>query len=402
METSGEEPRSQRRKQTRISGLEQQLADASRSEERHQAAETNLRAALAYAESIVATVREPLLVLDDTLRVRTASRAFYNTFGGAPEDTEGQLMYELGNGQWDIPALRALLEKVLSERAVFKDFEVVHDFPVLGKRAMLVNARPLRMAGDNSHMVLVAVEDITERRRIQQELVRSNEDLQRIAYAAAHDLRSPVNAAFNLIQMLARRVKGKLDEQETEILRHSTESLERLSKLMNDILLLAESDMGDAPRQPAVLSLEEPLRFALANLQHHIEHSGATVTVGALPTVSADRTQMVIVFQNLIGNAIKYRGEDPPLIGVSAVQGENEWVVSVTDNGQGFEARHAIAIFEPFKRLHGAKVPGSGIGLATCKRIVERSGGRIWAESTPGRGSTFNFTMPGVGDHVKT
>ena len=114
----------------------------------------------------------------------------------------------------------------------------------------------------------------------------------------------------------------------------------------------------------------------------------------ALPLVPADRTQMVMVFQNLIGNALKYRGKDNPRISIQAVQEGTHWLLSVTDNGQGFKQEYANNIFEPFKRLHGKNVPGSGIGLATCKRVIERLGGKIWAVSTPGAGSTFYFTLP--------
>jgi signal transduction histidine kinase len=161
---------------------------------------------------------------------------------------------------------------------------------------------------------------------------------------------------------------------------------------MHDIL--SYSEIGNAPQQRALIKLEDPLNIALANLQHHIEHCGATISAGELPEVHADRTQMVMVFQNLIGNALKYRLDQPPEVRIEARQQEGEWRVSVADNGQGFEQKHAASIFEPFRRLHGKDVPGSGIGLATCKRIIERQGGRIWAESELGKGSTFHFTVP--------
>ena len=279
----------------RISNLEQKLADAARAEERHREIETGLRAALSYAEGIIATVREPMLVIDGSLRVRTASRAFYYTFAVSPEETIGRLIHELGNGQWDIPALRSVLERVLPEQASFEDFEVAHDFPVLGRRVMLLNARTLRTG--EADLVFIAIEDLTERKRIQEELVRSNEDWQRLAYVAAHDLRTRLNAVVNLVQLLGRRVEAKLDAQEREILTKCIWSLERLGALMRDIL--AYSEIGNAPQQRTVLSLEEPLNVALANLQHHIEHSGATVTVGTLPSVLVDRAQMVMVSKTL-------------------------------------------------------------------------------------------------------
>ena len=143
------------------------------------------------------------------------------------------------------------------------------------------------------------------------------------------------------------------------------------------------------------MPVEEPLRIALLNLEHHIKESAADVTSGHLPEVPADRTQMVMVFQNLVGNAIKYRRKNEvPQIRIEAVREDAFWKMSISDNGEGFDPAYARSIFEPFKRLHGKDVPGSGIGLATCKRVIERLGGRIWPESVRGKGSTFYFTLP--------
>ncbi len=168
----------------------------------------------------------------------------------------------------------------------------------------------------------------------------------------------------------------------------SIRGLERLGALMRDLLNYLE--MGNAPQQRTPLPLEEPLNIALANLEHHIFEHNADISATAMPTLSADRTQMVVVFQNLIGNALKYRREaERPRIQIGAAPKSREWLFSVSDNGEGFEPEYGITIFEPFKRLHGPAVPGSGIGLATCKRIIERSGGRIWAESIPGAGRLF-------------
>ena len=356
--------------------------------------------ALEYAQSIVDTVREPLLVLDGTLHIRTASRAFNSTFGVSREETEGRHIYELGNGQWNIPTLRKLLEEVTSEGRDFQDFEVTHDFPALGRRVMLINARKLWTEEHNSLLVLVAIEDVTERKRMHEELVRSNEGLQRFAYTAAHDLRSPLNTALNFSQLLSRRTEQKLDEPEKEILRTTIGSLERLNALMEGILTFSE--MGSAPQQLTVISLKYPLQIAIDNLKHHIENTGLSITIGTLPEVPSDRTQMVMVFQNLIGNALKYRRAEAPEISIEAVRDDSHWRISVADNGQGFDAKYASDIFEPFKRLHGTNIKGSGIGLATCKRIVERSGGRIWAESLPGQGSTFFFTIPAQSEQFIT
>ena len=372
--------------------LEEQLAAAEREADVQDEVETALRATLLYLENVVDTVREPMLVLDRALRVRTASRAFYQTFGVSKQETEKQFIHNLGDGQWDIPALRTLLEDVLREEKSFRDFEVVHDFPALGRRVMLLNARKLWREGNHSELILLAIEDVTERKRVADELVRSNEDMQRFAYVAAHDLRSPLHSALKLCTIVARRFKGSGGEEE-HLLSMSVESLERLRRLMEDIL--SYSEVANAPQQRTPVPLEEPLRIALLNLEHHIKESAAEVTYGPLPEVPADRTQMVMVFQNLIGNAIKYRKTGQvPRIRIEGVREEAFWKMSVSDNGEGFESAYAGNIFEPFKRLHGKDVPGSGIGLATCKRVIERLGGRIWPESVRGQGSTFYFTLP--------
>ena len=354
--------------------------------------ETKLRDTLEYTQSIVDTVREPMLVLDSNLRVATASRAFYHTFGVSPDRTINQFVYALGDGQWDIPALRTLLEDVLAQHREFQDFEVAHHFPNIGPKVMLLNARKLWRQGNGTEHILLAIEDVTERKRISEALVRSNEDLQRFAYVAAHDLRSPLNGGLSLLELLVRRSKDSLDEGDAQLLELAIANFRRLGELMEDILTYSAAE--NAPQRHTVIHLDEPLRIALENLRHHIETARANITFDTLPIVSTDRTQMVMVFQNLIGNAIKYRGSAPPRIRIDTAMGPGAWHVSISDNGVGFEQEHAARIFEPFRRLHGAKLPGSGIGLATCKRVIERLGGKIWAESAPGKGSTFHFTLP--------
>ena len=160
--------------------------------------------------------------------------------------------------------------------------------------------------------------------------------------------------------------------------------------------LLALNHAGIVPQQPKLIAVKEPLEIALANLAHHLSESGAIVNASELPTLMADRTQLAMVFQNLIGNAIKYRREEDLQIAIEVVREGATWRFAISDNGQGFEPQNASRIFEPFKRLHGLKVPGSGIGLATCKRTIERFGGTIWADSIPGKGSTFYFTLPAL------
>jgi PAS domain S-box-containing protein len=188
----------------RVADLEEQVAVGKRTDTAHKKTELVLQEALDYVESIVNTVREPMLVLDESLRVRTASQAFYDTFAVTPNATIGRFVYDLGNGQWGIPHLRTLLEEILPKEKMFRDFEIDHDFPLLGRRVMLLNARKLLRQSNGSEHVLLAIEDITERKRIEDELRRTTEDLESFSYIAAHDLRSPLNSGLNMLQLLSK------------------------------------------------------------------------------------------------------------------------------------------------------------------------------------------------------
>jgi signal transduction histidine kinase len=347
--------------------------------------------ALLALKGIVGTIRNPLLVLDSALRVKLASQSYYEMFQATPNITEGCLLGQLGNGQWDIPALGTLLEDVLSKGSVVENFEVRRDFPSIGARVMSLNARKLSPDGNPAARILVAIEDITSRKQIEDELLRSYEDVQRFAFVAAHDLRAPLNTAMMLLQLLSQKTDAKLEEDERQALALAKNNLQRLKCLMGDIL--SYSQVGGSENKVSV-ALQGPLRMALANLQKDIEETKTEVSFGLLPTVRADPSQLTLVFQNLIGNAIKFRSEEAPRVEIGVKREGREYVVSVADNGPGFDPQYAQQIFQPFKRLHGPDTPGSGIGLATCQRIIERMGGRIWAEAAPGKGATFYFALP--------
>jgi signal transduction histidine kinase len=342
-------------------------------------------------KSIVATIREPLLVLDETLRIKSASRSFYETFQVTPDTTEGRFLRQLGTGQWDIPELPGLLEDVLSKEGARDTFEITREFPIIGRRVMSLNARKIWSEGSPGALILLAIEDITIRRHIEEELLRSHEDTQRFAYVAAHDLRAPLNSSVMLLQMLQERAAAQMEEGDRHVLSMAVTGLQRLQTLMSDLLSYAQVEGG---KDRALVLLQEPLELALANLQENIEEAGAQVIFDSLPTLQTDRFQLTLVFQNLISNAVKFRAAAPLRIQIGAKRETKQYVVSVADNGQGFDPQYADQVFLPFKRLHGHETPGSGIGLATCRRIVERLGGRIWAEATPGKGATFYFTLP--------
>ncbi len=229
------------------------------------------------------------------------------------------------------------------------------------------------------------------------ELARSNADLEQFAYVASHDLQEPLRMVAAYTQLLAERYKGKLDEDADKFLGYACEGAVRMQVLIQD--LLAFSRVGRKEMACASVDCNAVMRDVLQILEPSIKESGATVTYANLPEVWADNTQMVQLFQNLIANAIKFHGQESPVISVLAeAQAEtkdHEWLFSVIDNGIGIALEDAELIFAVFQRLHSrTEYPGNGVGLAICKKIVERYGGKIWVESQAGGGSTFKFTLP--------
>jgi len=247
---------------------------------------------------------------------------------------------------------------------------------------------------------VVTFRDVTEQKRSEEklkklsdELARSNTDLEQFAYAASHDLQEPLRVVAGFINLLAKRYKGKLDDKATEFIGFAIEGTKRMQALIKDLLDYSQAGTSSRGFEPA--DCMSALHKAVFNLQAAIKEGGATLTYDDLPPVMADHSQLIRLFQNLIGNAIKFRGKEAPKIHISAEQRNGEWVFSVRDNGIGIDPKFADQIFISFRRLHsGAVYPGTGIGLATCKKIVERHGGRIWVESEPGKGSIFYFTIP--------
>jgi PAS domain S-box-containing protein len=249
--------------------------------------------------------------------------------------------------------------------------------------------------------------DISERKRAEQELAhkaeelaRSNAELELFAYVASHDLQEPLRMVASYTQLLARRYKGKLGFEADEFIGFAVDGATRMQLLIQD--LLAYSRLTTKGKALHFMQAEAACSSAIQNLRESIKESGAQVSFESLPGVLADATQLTQLFQNLIGNAIKYRNEGKPEIRVSASSAENEWIFRVQDNGIGIEPQYFERIFQMFQRLHTrAQYSGTGIGLAICRKIVERHGGRIWVESQPGQGSTFLFTIPQVEETEK-
>ncbi|MGE3844264.1 MAG: PAS domain S-box protein [Vicinamibacterales bacterium] len=248
---------------------------------------------------------------------------------------------------------------------------------------------------DDGVCVLASILDIGPRKKVEEELRRSNEELERFAYVASHDLQEPLRTVSSFVQLLARRYGDRLDTDATEFIEFAVGGVSRMQNLIAD--LLAFSRVGTRAREPVATAADVVVGHALRSLQTAIRESGVTVVVDSLPTVMVDPGQLEQVFTNLIGNAIKFRGEAPPVVHVGAVRDGSRWVFAVRDNGIGIDPQFNERIFVIFQRLNRREeYPGNGVGLAICKKIVERHGGRIWVEPSPDAGSVFQFSLPAV------
>jgi light-regulated signal transduction histidine kinase (bacteriophytochrome) len=250
-------------------------------------------------------------------------------------------------------------------------------------------------------MYNAVVRDATERKRYEAELKargealeRSNAELEQFAYVASHDLQEPLRMVASYTQLLQKRYAGKLDAQADKYIHFAVDGAQRMQTLINDLLALSRVGTQGKPFAPT--DVGGMVRRVLRWLGRVLEESGGAVDVGPMPTVLADAGQLELVFQNLIANALKFRRPGvPPRVRVSAERAGGEWLFTVADNGIGFEQQFAEQIFVVFQRLHTrTEYPGTGVGLAICKKVVERHGGRIWAESVPNEGTTFYFTLP--------
>lgn len=249
--------------------------------------------------------------------------------------------------------------------------------------------------------------DITDRKRAERELAdqarrleqalvelqRSNAELEQFAYVASHDLQEPLRMVASYCQLIQRRYAAKLDQDANEFINFAVEGAKRMQSLINDLLVY--SRVGTKGKPMVATDLEHVLADALANLVIAIEEAGAEITHDPLPQVSGDGVQLLQLLQNLIGNALKFRRDEPVRIHIGAERQDDRWLISVRDNGIGIEPQYAERIFLIFQRLHTrAEYPGTGIGLSVCKKIVERHGGQIWVEPAPIHGSVFKFSLP--------
>jgi light-regulated signal transduction histidine kinase (bacteriophytochrome) len=328
-----------------------------------------------------------LNILDDFMeeknRLVSTERAVVNILDDFSEEKSRleQTQRAVLNILDDFSSEKALLEQ--TQKAVLN---ILDDFDDEKSKVEAANEQLLREASERR-----SAEEALKEKSLA--LTQSNADLEQFAYVASHDLQEPLRMVSSYVQLFAKRYEGNVDAQADKYIRYAVEGVIRMQALIDG--LLEYSRVGRHAEQPGPVSAETALERALYNLRTVIEEAGATIDRAALPEVLSDDAQLAQVFQNLIGNALKFRRPDVAArIGVECARRGPYFVFSVADNGIGIDPRYAERIFAVFQRLHTrAEYPGTGIGLSICKKVVERSGGEIWLESAPGQGSTFHFTL---------
>jgi signal transduction histidine kinase/ActR/RegA family two-component response regulator len=374
--------------------------------EQAQKAERALAKALAYGDDIIATLREPFLVLDQDLRVKTANRSFYESFHVSKEETENRLVYHLGNGQWDIPALRKLLDEVLSRNQSVHDFEVEHSFPTLGRKTMLLNARPFPPDSKHPELILLAVYDVSAARQRADELAELDRRKDEFLAMLSHELRNPlapiVNAAL-LLRLHSNR--NRLHGIENPVLQQSATIIERqagqLTRIVDELLEVSRISTGRIQLRQERIAVGVVVENAVATVRALFDQRRHELTV-SLPTqaiwVHADSARLEQVVVNLLTNAAKYT--DPGGHVWLTVQQEGEQaVLRVRDTGVGIAPEILPRIFDLFTqaaRSLDRSQGGLGIGLALVQRLVEMHGGTVAASSALGQGSEFVLRLPVV------
>ncbi|CAN5197995.1 hypothetical protein BH09PAT1_BH09PAT1_2570 [soil metagenome] len=342
-----------------------------------------------YAQAIVETVREPLVVLDADLRILTANRSFYKIFHVNKIDTEKKLIYNLGNGQWDHPKLRYLLNDILPQKSFFQDFEIEHEFPVIGKRVVLLNGRKIVQKNHNEPMILLAIEDITEKKQIE----RQKDDFISIA---SHELKTPVTSMKMYAQILQKHPLLTNDKKASDMLSKMDLQMNRLTELVASFMNVYKLGSGKLRLHKKHFELPKLVAEVVANFQYTIT-SHTVEQDGVLKAkVYADSARINQVLVNLISNAIKYSPDADKVI-VNITKAKENVTVSIQDFGMGIPKEEQSRIYERFFRAKGkkeGKIPGLGLGLFISTEIVKQHGGKLWVESIVKHGSTFYFTLP--------
>ena len=343
--------------------------------------------------------RHPMAVLHSDLRVQMANRAFYAALRTTASRLDGHFLDDLYRESWEAIGFRSSVTSVVGKNELNR-VPATFDLPDAGAHIFLLDARRIGGDGGIAEAILIELEDVTEREGNREEtashtanLERSNSDLEQFAYVASHDLQEPLRMIGSYTQLLGDRYRGRLDEDADEFIRFAVDGVHRMQSLIDG--LLAYSRLSRKAADFREIDCNAVMATVQADLEKIILESDATITSDRLPPITGDTVQIGQLFQNLISNALKFRNSGvSPRIHVSASIHNGDHIFSVQDNGIGIPEDQRGRLFQVFQRLHSrTEYPGTGIGLAQCKKIVENHGGRIWLESNPGKGTIFWFTV---------
>ena len=349
-----------------------------------------LREAQAHYLTVLESADDAIFIKDTEGRYVIVNSVFSDRVGMAEKDLVSKTPLDVYPGEVGAKIRADDLEALAGGEVV--ENEDQFDTPE-GQKIFLARKVPIRDSDGKIVGLLGISRDITERKRLEEALQERTQELEQFAYVASHDLQEPLRMVSSFVQLLARRYEGKLDSDADEFIQFAVDGATRMETLINH--LLEYSRLGTQGKPPESCDCEQVVAQVETDLTPAIKESSADVTRERLPSVMADRTQLAQLFQNLIGNAIKFRGDRQPKIHISGTRSNGDWLFTVGDNGIGIDSQHTERIFEIFERLHSRrKYSGTGIGLAICKKIVERHGGRIWVESEKGEGARFRFTIP--------
>ena len=376
-----------------LAEMRQRIAELEELETERKRMEEVLRESEAKYSTLVENSRDGIVILQGGV-MKFVNTASLEIVGYTPEELLGIDFLKMVT-----PEDREMVMKRYADRMAGKEVPSIYEMALIRKDGITVpvevNATFINYEGRPAD--LVVIRDITERKRAEEELRRSNQELEHFAYIASHDLQEPLRMVSSYTQLLAQRYKDKLDADADEFIHYVEDGVSRMRALINGLLVY--SRVGTSGAAFELTDCEAAFDCALTNLQVAVDESGAVITHHPLPVVMADASQLTQVFQNLIGNAIKFCSQELPRIHVAAEPRGNEWLFSIRDNGIGIDPQYHDRIFDMSQRLHSrTEYPGSGIGLAICDKVLKRHGGRIWVESQTGKGATFYFTIPIKGD----
>ncbi len=358
-----------------------------------------------YAESIINTLREPLIVLDQDLRVVTVSRSFYEFFKVKPEDTVGQLIYDLGNKQWDIPKLRELLEKILPQKTTFQDYEVEHDFATIGRRIMLLNARQIEQTSGRARIILLAIEDITARRAVEDGLAHAKEEAEKANRAKSeflanmsHEIRTPLSGVLGLTELV---LKTNLDEKQRDYLEKARTSSKVLLHIINDILDYSKIEVGKLDLEHRVFDLGHVMSNIKDLFEYQANKKGLLLNIegDCQLTLVGDALRLTQILTNIVGNAIKFTEHGSIDIRVESIHEDEHYKklqFFIKDSGIGMSKEVQKHLFQKFTQADSSitrQYGGTGLGLSISKHLVQMMSGEIWVESKEGEGSTFIFKV---------